>query len=218
MRLYELPKGTEHTIRCKQKDLIADLKAHIVDIKGELILLDLIRSDGKVVDFSSPNVELITIYEDGKEMPKAWTRCKIQRRELEGKQYHILATPNPSVRINRRKVSRVVLDVPCKLTLPSQSEQIDGVVHDLSGIGVGLHTEVKLQKQDFKHLRIEFPNDEVEEDEYSDEEPMIRLEANVIWNKEEQKGKKGFYYGCRLTHAEEALGYFMAAKMRGDRE
>ena len=218
MKLSELKPGTKIQIRCKKNDLVVDLNATVAQNYGEILLLELIRKDGMVVDFSSPDVDLITIYEDGVGMPKAWVRCKIQRKVIDGEPYHALATPHPSVRVNRRKVSRVILDVPCKLILPSDSfADVRGIVHDLSGMGVGIQLNRKLEKQDHKHLRIEFENSEVEEDEedlYGDEvDAKIRLEAQVIWKREDDK-KKDYYYGCRLTHAEETLGYFMAAKMR----
>ena len=226
MKLTEIKKGTKIQIRCKKKDLLVDLDARVADYFGsEIVLLDLIRVEGQVVDFSSPDVDLIAIYEDGLGMPKAWVRCKIQRKVIEGVAYHALASPYPSVRVNRRKVARVILDYPCKVMLPSNSSaKVEGIVHDLSGVGVGIQLHQKLEKQDYKHLRIEFENTEVDEDEYEDydeeddeESPKIKLEANVIWNRENDK-KKDYYYGCRITHAEEALGYFMAARMRKDKD
>ena len=152
MKLSELKPGTKIQVRCKKKDLIVDLDATVAELYGDVVLLELIRVDGMVVDFSSDDVDLITIYEDGVGMPKAWVRCKIQRKVIDGVAYHALATPYPSVRVNRRKVARVVLDVPCKIILPSDSfADVKGIVHDLSGIGVGIRMKRKLEKQDHKH-------------------------------------------------------------------
>ena len=65
MKLSELKKGQEITIRCKYKDMLVDKKAVVADVRGEVILLNLIRHENQIVDFSSPNVHLIAIYEMG---------------------------------------------------------------------------------------------------------------------------------------------------------
>lgn len=208
MKLSELKKGQDITIRCKFKDMLVDMKAVVADIRGEVVLLNLIRHENQIVDFSSPNVHLITIYEDGLDMPKAWTNCKIQRRTVDGKDYHALAAPKPSVRVNRRKVPRVVLDMPGRLKVTSKPMGIDITVHDLCVNGIGFQSPVKVEEQEHRHLQIEFTDDVVDEDE----ETEIKVEARVVWKKELKNG--GFYYGCRLTHMEENLGYYVAEKIR----
>lgn len=205
MKLSELKKGQKLTIRCKHNALLVDVEAHVADFRGEVVLLQLIRHEGQVVDFSSPNVQLITIYEDGLDMPKAWTNCRIQRRTVDGKEYHALAAPKASVRVNRRKVPRVVLDLPGKLRVTNVPAGLDVTVHDLSVNGVGIHSLTKIEEQEFRHLQIYFL------DEGHDDEE-IRIEARVVWKKE--LAKEGFFYGCRLTHAEENLAYYVADKIR----
>lgn len=208
MKLSELKKGQDITIRCKFKDMLVDMKAVVADIRGEVVLLNLIRHENQIVDFSSPNVHLITIYEDGLDMPKAWTNCKIQRRTVDGKEYHALAAPKPSVRVNRRKVPRVVLDMPGTLKVTSRPMGIDITVHDLCVNGIGFQSPIKVEEQEHRHLQIVFTDDTVDEDE----EMEIKVEARVVWKKELKNG--GFYYGCRLTHMEENLGYYVAEKIR----
>lgn len=208
MKLSELKKGQDVTIRCKFKDMLVDMKAVVADIRGEVVLLNLIRHENQIVDFSSPNVHLITIYEDGLDMPKAWTNCKIQRRTVDGKDYHALAAPKPSVRVNRRKVPRVVLDMPGTLKVTSRPMGIDITVHDLCVNGIGFQSPVKVEEQEHRHLQIVFTDDTIDEDE----EMEIKVEARVVWKKELKNG--GFYYGCRLTHMEENLGYYVAEKIR----
>lgn len=211
MKLSELKKGQEITIRCKYKDMLVDKKAAVADIRGEVILLHLIRHENQVVDFSSPNVHLIAIYEDGLDMPKAWTNCKIQRRTVDGKEYHALAAPKPSVRVNRRKVPRVILDLPGMLKVTSVPNGIEIVVHDLCVNGIGFQSPVKVEEQEHRHLQILFTDDAADEDE----EMEINVEARVVWKKELKDG--GVYYGCRLTHMEENLGYYVAEKLRDKR-
>lgn len=211
MKLSELKKGDKITIRCKQRDMIADVSATIADIRGELIFLELVRHDGQVLDFSSPNVDLIVIYEDGLDMPKAWTRCKIQRKVVEGRQYHVLASPNPSVRINRRRVSRVELGLPG--SLDTSTVEMEITIQNISANGIGFVAPQKIEKQDHRHLRITFTDAAADEDE---EDVELRLEARVAWSRELKEG--GFFYGCRLTHAEENLGYYVARKMREFRD
>lgn len=53
------------TIRCKHKTLLVDVKAVVAGVRSDVVLLELIRHEGQVVDFSSPSVQIITIYEDG---------------------------------------------------------------------------------------------------------------------------------------------------------
>ena len=209
MKLSELKKGQKLTIRCKHNALLADVEAYVADFRGEIVLLQLIRHEGQVVDFSSPNVQLITIYEDGLDMPKAWTNCKIQRRTVDGKEYHALAAPKQSIRINRRKVPRVVLDLPGKLKVTNVPAGIDVTVHDISVNGIGIQSFMKIEEQEFRHLQVYFVDES-----HDDEE--IRVEARVIWKKELKEG--GFFYGCRLTHAEENLAYYIADKIREKKE
>lgn len=210
MKISELKKGQKVTIRCKHKSLLVDVKAVVAGVRSEVVLLELIRHEGQVVDFSSPSVQIITIYEDGLDMPKAWTNCRIQRRTVEGRQYHALAAPKNSVRVNRRKVSRIVLDMPGKLKVSNQPESIDITIHDLCVNGIGIQSPIKIEEQDLRHLYIQFM------DEDKDDEEEIKLEARVVWKKELPKG--GFYYGCRLTNAEENLGYYVADKMRNTQQ
>lgn len=210
MKLSELKKGTKLTIRCKQKNLMADVTAYVAEIRGELVFLELVRHDGQVLDFSSPNVDLIAIYEDGLDMPKAWTGCKIQRKVVDGNQYHVMASPRPSVRINRRRVSRVKIELPGVLDI--STGKMDITIYDLSGNGIRIRTTQKVEKQDYRHLRISFKDVNEDEDE---DDIQIEVEAKVVWDRELKEG--GFYYGCRLTNAGDNLGYYVARKMRESR-
>lgn len=206
MKISELKKGQKVTVRCKYKDFLVDKDAVVAGVRSDVVLLELIRHEGQVVDFSSPSVQIITIYEDGQDMPKAWANCRIQRRTVDGRQYHALAAPKGSVRVNRRKVSRIVLNMPGKLKLSNSEQKINITIHDLCVNGIGIQSPVKVEEQDLKHLYIQFM------DEDKDDEEEIRLEARVVWKKELPNG--GFFYGCRLSNAEENLGYYIAGKMR----
>ena len=208
MKLSELKKGQDLTIRCKFRDMLVDMKAVVADIRGEVVLLNLIRHENQIVDFSSPNVHLITIYEDGLDMPKAWTNCRIQRRTVDGKQYHALAAPKTSVKVNRRKVARIVLNKPGKLKISNVPDAVDIMIHDLCVNGIGFECPLKIEEQDIRHLYIQF----LDEDREDEEE--IKVEARGVWKKEIPGG--GFFYGCRLVNAEENLGYYIAQKMRTD--
>ena len=130
------------------------MDAVVAGVRSEVVLLELIRHEGQVVDFSSPHVQIITIYEDGLDMPKAWTNCRIQKRTVDGRQYHALAAPKNSVRVNRRKVSRIVLDMPGKLKISNQPEDVEIIIHDLCVNGIGIQSPVKIEEQDLRHLYI----------------------------------------------------------------
>ena len=209
MKLSELRKDQKVTIRCKFKTLLVDMNAQVAEIRGEVILLNLIRHEGQVVDFSSPNVQIITIYEDGLDMPRAWVNCKIQRRTVGGREYHALAAPKPSVRVNRRKVPRILMNVPGKLRVTNEPDGLDIIIHDLCVNGIGIQTEVKIDEHELKHLQIDFVDEEADEE-------VIKVEARMVWKKELKSG--GYFYGCRLNHTEENLGYYIANKIRERRE
>lgn len=208
MKISELKKGQKVTVRCKHKALLVDIEAAVAGVRSEVVLLELIRHEGQVVDFSSPHIQIIIIYEDGKDMPKAWTNCKIQRRTVDGRQYHALAAPKPSVKVNRRKVSRLVLNMPGKLKISNVPDGIDIMIHDLCVDGIGFECPIKIEEQDIRHLYIQFLDEERDEDE----EEEINLEAKEVWHKELPGGK--FFYGCRLVNAGENLGYYIAEKTR----
>jgi hypothetical protein len=197
------------TIRCKHKTLLVDVDATVAGVRSEVVLLELIRHDGQIVDFTSPHVHIITIYEDGLDMPKAWTNCRIQKRTVDGKQYHALAAPKASVKVNRRKVSRILLNKPGKLKISNVPNGVDIMIHDLCVNGIGFECPVKIEEQDIRHLYIQFLDEDREEEE------EIKVEARVVWKKELHGG--GFFYGCRLVNAGENLGYYIAEKMREDR-
>ena len=207
MKISELKKGQKVTVRCKYKTLLVDMDAVVAGVRSEVVLLELIRHEGQVVDFSSPHVQIITIYEDGLDMPKAWTNCRIQKRTVDGRQYHALAAPKTSVKVNRRKVARVVMNMPGRLKISNAPDGQDILIHDLCVDGIGFECPVKIEEQDVRHLYIQFVDEQRDEDE---EEP-INVEARVVWKKELPKG--GFFYGCRLVNAGENLGYYLADKM-----
>ena len=193
MKISELKRGQKVTIRCKHKTLLVDVDATVAGVRSEVVLLELIRHDGQIVDFTSPHVHIITIYEDGLDMPKAWTNCRIQKRTVDGKQYHALAAPKASVKL---KISNV-------------PNGVDIMIHDLCVNGIGFECPVKIEEQDIRHLYIQFLDEDREEEE------EIKVEARVVWKKELHGG--GFFYGCRLVNAGENLGYYIAEKMREDR-
>lgn len=132
-----------------------------------------------------------------------------QRRTVDGRQYHALAAPKTSVKVNRRKVSRIILNKSGRLKLSNQSETVEIMIHDLCVNGIGFECPVKIEEQDIRHLYIQF----LDEDREDEEE--IKVEARVVWKKELPEG--GFFYGCRLVNAEENLGYYVAGKMREER-
>ena len=208
MKISELKKGQKVTVRCKYKTLLVDMDAVVAGVRSEVVLLELIRHEGQAGDFSSPHVQIITIYEDGLDMPKAWTNCRIQKRTVDGRQYHALAAPKTSVKVNRRKVARVVMNMPGRLKISNAPDGQDILIHDLCVDGIGFECPVKIEEQDVRHLYIQFVDEQRDEDE---EEP-INVEARVVWKKELPKG--GFFYGCRLVNAGENLGYYLADKMR----
>lgn len=122
--------------------------------------------------------------------------------------YHALAAPKTSVKVNRRKVARVVMNMPGRLKISNAPDGQDILIHDLCVDGIGFECPVKIEEQDVRHLYIQF----VDEQRDEDEEELINVEARVVWKKELPKG--GFFYGCRLVNAGENLGYYLADKMR----
>ena len=127
------------------------MEARVAGVRSEVVLLELIRHDGQIVDFSSPHVHIITIYEDGEDMPKAWTNCRIQRRTVDGRQFHALAAPKASVKVNRRKVSRIIIDKQGKLKISNVPNGVDITIHDLSVNGIGFQCPRKIEEQDVRH-------------------------------------------------------------------
>lgn len=209
MKIWELKAGDILTIRCKQGESMVDLKAHIADVRGEIVFLDLIRHEGKILDFSSPNIELIAIYEDGLDLPKAWTKCRIQRQTVAGKPYHVLVSGRSSVRVNRRRVSRVALGLPGSMYVAADDETMDITVVDLCANGIGIVCGKKIEQQGYKNLLIEFTDPGHDDDE-------IKVEAKIVWQKKREDGS--FRCGCRLVQAEETLAYYIADKMREERD
>ncbi len=204
MKLTDLKKGQKVTIRCKQKELLVDIDAYVVDVRAEQVFLQLIRHEGKIIDFSSPGVQLITIYEDGMGMPKAWVNCKIERRVIDGRQYHVLTTKKTSVKVNRRSKLRIRLDIPGRLNVTYVPNGIQGTIYDICENGIGVISPVKIEQQEeLKHLQIQFANKD-------NNNQVIKVEAKVVWQKRQ---KNGYYYGCRLTHVNDRFNKFLAAKI-----
>ena len=125
---------------------------------------------------------------------------------MDGRQFHALAAPKTSVKINRRKVSRIPINKPGKLKISNVPNGVDIMIHDLCVDGIGFECPVKIEEQDIRHLYIQFL------DEDREEEDEIKVEARVVWKKEMPGG--GFFYGCRVVNAGENLAYYITEKIR----
>ena len=151
------------------------------------VLVEGIRNEeGKLLDFSSPNlfIDLILVVEGDK--PLIWKHVKVRCVTFKKKVYHQILSDRDCMALNRREAARVYAGAGGTAQIGEHKAGLEIIVKDVSYTGFSIVAEKDIEDVIDKNVRLVF----------DDEHLHLDLRGFVVRKEELLNGK--FLYGCQL--------------------
>lgn len=203
MYIYELEVGTVVSVEVKKNDSDSPYiwQCPILDLstKGKCILVPPIKMDGKVVDFSSPDL-IVQTFIIMDEKPIIFRGCNIQYLKMKEDRFHAIICKNEGVSRNRRSHFRVPLNEYCYVNHGKAT--IDAMIRDISSSGfcfsVGKYDGAQM---DF--VKVQYHDTLIDKD--------VHLIGRVVRRVDQEEGRAIF--GCYMIPRPE-IDKYIAERQR----
>lgn len=204
MFLWDLPLGTEITLRFKYKGKDACVQSQVCAVGSSQVGICAVLESGVFV----PTSQLHNVLIDYKCASGVYTFSvtKVTKCTINGKFVYGVTCLTCATKLNRREEFRVFFGdlKPIKVIDGTTiEEKIMGVLKDMSPSGMG----VILHKY--------YENDTIFEIEHSTGNFKARLHG-LVCRCEELENGKGFLYGCRFREKNHILEKYLVEKQRED--
>lgn len=208
MKIGEIPANSTIQVRVIKDKLRYECLAVVVATRDDGLFLTPIKHDGQLVDFSSPNVQILAFYVNADHMALGWSGCRIRKDTYQGKRCHLLTTKHASVRVNRRMEPRIRTEMNAVLRTIMDDKEQEIVVRNYSESGIGFVCAKSIAERDWKPVSI------IYEDRL--QQMGISMRADVLWCNELSNGL--FRYGAHILHPDEMWVKYVQRKLAEIRE
>lgn len=208
MKIGEIPVNTTVQIRVSQDDLKYECSAIVVATRDDGLFLTPIKHEGKLIDFSSDKIQILTFYVDEKKHVIGWSGCRIRRDTYQGKLCHVLITKRPSVRVNRRSEPRIHTEMNATLRAVSDDKEREIIVRDYNENGVGFLCYQTVPDRDWTASSMIF--------EDAQQGLRVVMRVHILWKKEHPNGT--ISYGARILSPDSAWVEYVQNKIEELRE
>lgn len=163
MKILELPRGVSVNIIARGDNKKIILPTRIVKDFNDCMLLELVKIDDKIVDFTSHKMGLryeLTAFIKGK--PLIWKNVYIDKVTIYGESFHRIKCVNDAAICDRRQSNRVPVFIDGYIQVgehATKTSEVKLVDFSKTGIGMQLSKKVKIKVGDV--VRLTFFDNEV---------------------------------------------------------
>lgn len=208
MKIGEIPLNATIQIRAVKGELKYECLAVVVATRDDGLYLSPIKHQGKVLDFSSSGIQILTFYVNEKGQAFGWSGCRIRTDIYQRKRCHLLLTKSDSVRVNRRAEPRIRTEMNAVLRTISDDKKWDIIVRNYSVHGMGFVCAKSIPERDRKPVTIIF------EDKLYPLEVLMR--ADILRENETSNGM--FKYGAYIPQPDGAWADYVQTKLERIKE
>lgn len=156
------------------------VNAQVKIVKKNLVILEPVIIEGKVLVLDSSNISINVFYEKNDEKPEYWKNVKYNMVNTSSKPMIALASVNASVKYNRRTDFRLPMGIPGKL---NGNDSI--VVSDISSTGISFLASIEKEYMIGAEFKLSF---NVHYTEYAVSGKIVRKERR----------DRNILYGCTI--------------------
>lgn len=204
MKLYELGTGEPVQVLVKVENASAEYDSTVAFGKEGILLIEPIRYDGKIINFSGDKVHISVIYMEDGIKPLIWEGCRMQTVQAGKEKYHAIVCKRDGIKWNRRQAYRQYLGLDGMLSIDSTRANHSVVVKDISATGVsfvGMPDMNYLSMGPF-HLTFE------------DKASRLKVQLSGIAVRQEPVDETKVIVGCTVKQANLDLGTYVASKQK----
>lgn len=99
MKLYELGTGEPVQVLVKVENASAEYDSTVAFGKEGILLIEPIRYDGKIINFSGDKVHISVIYMEDGIKPLIWEGCRMQTVQAGKEKYHAMQLPERHMQV-----------------------------------------------------------------------------------------------------------------------
>ena len=208
MKIGEIPANAKIQIRVMKGEKKFECLAVVVATRDDGLFLTPIKHDGQIIDFSSPNIQILAFYVNSDRQAFGWSGCRIRKDTYQGKLCHLLTTKRDSVRVNRRGEPRIHTEMNAILRTLSDDREQEIVVRNYSENGLGFVCAKKIVERDWRPVTVI----------YEDRLKQLRvvLHADILRGIELPNGL--FKYGAHILKPDEAWTKYVRNKLADIKE
>ena len=189
MKLWDLEKGTILSMETRYNNQKMNYEIEIVERFDTSVLIEAIRNEeGKLLDFSSPNLFIDLVLSVDGDKPLIWRHVKMRCVTYRKKVYNQIISDRDGVSFNRRDAVRIYAGVDGKAQVGEHKAGLDVIVKDVSYTGFSIVSEKNIEDVIDKSVRLVF----------DDERLHLDLRAFVVRKEELSNGK--YLYGCQMEN------------------
>lgn len=204
MKLYELGTGEPVQVLVKVENASAEYDSTVTFGKEGILLIEPIRYDGKIINFSGDKVHISVIYMEDGIKPLIWEGCRMQTVQAGKEKYHAIVCKRDGMRWNRRQAYRQYLGLDGMLSIDSTRASHSVVVKDISATGVsfvGMPDMNYLSMGPF-HLTFE------------DKASRLKVQLSGMAVRQEPVDETKVIVGCTVKQSNLDLGTYVASKQK----
>lgn len=207
MKLYEITEGEPIQVIVSIGKNKLEFMTIVEACKGEVVLVEPIRYEGKLLDFNSDQIDITVMYVVNGEKPMIWQKCAIRYVQTKELQYHAIICKKDGVHWNRRESFREYVGMAGFVVSEDTRKRWDIIVKDISTDGVAFVINSEdVSKEDIGNFHLEF------EDPGSN--LNIRLNGRVVREETVDENRKVF--GAAMKKANVDIGVYILQKQRRD--
>ena len=189
MKLYELGTGEPVQVLVKVENASAEYDSTVAFGKEGILLIEPIRYDGKIINFSGDKVHISVIYMEDGIKPLIWEGCRMQTVQAGKEKYHAIVCKRDGIKWNRRQAYRQYLG-------------LDGMLSSATGVSfVGMPDMNYLSMGPF-HLTFE------------DKASRLKVQLSGMAVRQEPVDETKVIVGCTVKQANLDLGTYVASKQK----
>lgn len=211
MNLYDLVRQQEVTlsINMNQKHLAFETNIQEIFPEKQLLIVDPIYHDGKIITFNIPELTVDIIVYPENEAPQVFKKAKITlTRKPDGSYCYVLSATKESRKHNRREHFRCFVGLPTSVRSETNGIAHEAIIRDVSirGFSITCDKSVKIQEGQYIDIMLK---DYIRE---SAESYLFNFHGKVVRAQELDHNK--MLYGCRLNKAIDGLESYIIRKER----
>ena len=201
------------------RDIPSNQKLHIeVSAKGGALEYDVvtkfcayggvfvspIRYEGKMLNFSRPDIRIKVLYLRNEQKPIEWQSCFIKSVEYKGQKYHMIGSAGVGIEVNRRGCVRIFIGDPGEAQIGAHTGIMQVTVKDISSTGFSFLGERMSDTEIGEAVHITF-QESVHSEKFS-------LYGRLVRKVEQHETR--VLYGCKMIAPHTQLDTYIALRQR----
>lgn len=204
MRIRDIPNNQKLHIEVSAKGGVLEYDVVIKFCAYGGVFVSPIRYEGKMLNFSRPDIRIKVLYLRNEQKPIEWQSCFIKSVEYKGQKYHMIGSAGVGIEVNRRGCVRIFVGDPGEAQIGAHTGVMQVTIKDISSTG-------------FSFLGERMSDTELGESVHVTFEEKVHSERFSLYGKLVRKvelDETRILYGCKMLALNKAVDAYIAQRQR----